>query len=232
MNHSIGTSYSEHKRTKWVPSSIFAKSGSGLIHALHVMLTNIRRLQKIKISTNWKCAAITPIHIKAEKYFVKNYRPIIQLNNDSKIHEKCPCKSTLTNVLSFLQKDHKALDDDSRTEIIAFKQHVSNVFDKVPHFEVLCRVAAIGGGGCILEAIFDHLTNRKQFVRVESVCSQMKDFSSGVPQGSWLFCVLINDLTESVIFIEIYLFADDLKNLSVNRCSSNSETPAFFRKLG
>ena len=112
-------------------------------------------------------------------------------------------------MFSFLPKIHKALDDDSCTEIIAFYLYVSDASDKVPHFEVLCKIAKIGVGGCISEAVFHHLTNRKQFVRVENDCSQMKDVSSGVPQESRLLCICFNNLIESVIFMR----------------------PAFYRKL-
>ena len=123
-------------------------------------------------------------------------------------------------MLSFLQTVYKALDEDSSSEIVAFYT-LSKAFDKVPHFELPCKVTEIGVGGCILEVLFDYLTNQKQFGRVENVCSQMKDVSSGVPQGSLLgplfFCIFINDIRQAVIFSEIYLFADDLVVLSINR---------------
>ena len=49
----------------------------------------------------------------------------------------------------------------------------------------------------------------------------MKDVSSGVPQrtllGPSLFFTFITIVDETVIFSETYLFADDLKDLSVNR---------------
>ena len=124
-------------------------------------------------------------------------------------------------MLSFLQKVFKELDKDRSSEIVAFYTDFSNAFDKVPHFELLCKVAEIGVGGCILEVLINYLTNRKQFVRVENVCSQMKDVSSGVHQGSLLgpllFCIFINNLHEAVIFSETHIFAGDLKALPTNR---------------
>ena len=73
----------------------------------------------------------------------------------------------------------------------------SNAFDKVPHFELVQKVANIGVGGCLLEIIVDYLDNRKQFVRVDSTRSETLDVTSGVPQGSLLgpllFCILAMD---------------------------------------
>ena len=61
-------------------------------------------------------------------------------------------------------------------------------------------------------------------MRVEIVCSQMKDVRIYVPQGSLLgpllFCIFINNLPEGVIFSETCLFADDLKVLSINRTTA------------
>ena len=69
-------------------------------------------------------------------------------------------KSTVVNVLSFLQKVHNTLDVDSSFEIVAFYTEFSKAFDKVPHFEILCKVAEIGVEGCILEVevLVDYLT--------------------------------------------------------------------------
>ena len=48
------------------------------------------------------------------------------------------------------------------------------------------KVAQIGSRGCILEVLFDYLTNWKHFVKVKKVCSHKKDVSSEVTQGSLL----------------------------------------------
>ena len=137
-------------------------------------------------------------------------------------------------MFSFLHKVHKALDDNSSSEIVAFYSDFSKAFDNEPHFELLCKIAKVGVRGCILEVLFNFLTNMKQFVRVRNVCWQMKDVCSSVPQGSLLgpllFCIFINGmfcisyLTKVIIFSETYLFRDDLKVLSINR------TPAQIQR--
>ena len=69
------------------PPSFFVNSGESVIHALHLLLKNIKRLRKIPKC--WKRAVVSPIHKKGEKFFVENYRPISLLDIDSKILEKC-----------------------------------------------------------------------------------------------------------------------------------------------
>ena len=68
------------------PPSFFVNSGEGMIHALHLLLKNIKRLRKIPKC--WKRAVVSPIHKKGEKFLVENYRPISLLDIDSKILEK------------------------------------------------------------------------------------------------------------------------------------------------
>ena len=66
-------------------------------------------------------------------------------------------------MLSFLKKLHEALDSNPNSEIVAFYSEFSKAFDKVPHYELIQKVAQIGVGGCLLEILNNYLENRKQF---------------------------------------------------------------------
>ena len=210
------------------------------VNIMHSVLRNIKRLRKIPDSR--KIAAITPVFKKGDPRKVENYRPVSLLNIDSKILEKClhialynhfqnfltnsqhgfaRRRSVQTNMLLFLKRIYEALDHDPQSKIIAFYTDFSKAFDKVLHYELIQKLIDIGVGGCLLEILIDYLSDRRQYVRVDNTSSKILDITSGVPPGSLLgpllFYIFINDLPDVLMFSEPFIFADDLKNLAVQR---------------
>ena len=65
-------------------------------------------------------------------------------------------------MLSLLEKIHEALDSDPDSENVAFYTDFSKDFEKVPHYELIQKVAQIGVRGCVLETLINY--NRSQAV--------------------------------------------------------------------
>ena len=76
-----------------------------------------------------------------------------------------------------------------------------------------------------LDAFYDYLEDRKQFVRADTTSNKVLSTNNGVPQGCLLgpllFCIFVNDLPDVLRFIEPYWFADDLKILAIGHNQSD-----------
>ena len=66
-----------------------------------------------------------------------------------------------------------------------------------------------------------NLKDRQQYVRVDNTSSRIVDITSGLPKGSLLgallFSMFNNDLPDVLVFSELFIFAEDLKILAVQR---------------
>ena len=217
-----------------IPPSFFKKLAEPMSCAFNTLFKTVKRLNAIP--QEWKTGAISPIHTKANKNAVENYRPVTLLNFASKILERCmnvplynhlatlvsKCqhgftknRSVLSNLLSNLKLVSETLDADPKTEILAFHTDFAKAFDKVPHTELLHKLEKMGVGGCFLQVLVDYLTNRKHYVRNGNCSSTKLIIPSGVPQGSILgpvlYCFFINDLPNAFRKSYTLFFADDLK---------------------
>jgi len=87
----------------------------------------------------------------------------------------------------------------------------SKAFDSVCHSKLIYKLESFGFGGKLLAWIKGYLTNRTQCVKVGNSLSSLASVLSGVPQGSVLG-PLINDLVDVFgNFLNVKLFADDVK---------------------
>ena len=62
----------------------------------------------------------------------------------------------------------------------------SAAFDRVNHRGILYKLASVGIGGSVLSLLTQFLSNRLQYVLVDSCRSKLVNVVSGVPQGSVL----------------------------------------------
>ena len=100
------------------------------------------------------------------------------------------------------------MDEGSPVDIIYLD--FQKAFDKVPHQRLILKLKSHGIGISIIHWIDKWLSDRRQRVVVDVDVSNWKPVLSGVPQGSVLFLIYINDLEEWVTS-KILEFADDTK---------------------
>ena len=159
---------------------------------------------------SFKQAQITPLLKKEglDSSDPASYRPISNLNTISKIIERLALTrlrqhitqsdnfskkqsayrqyhSTETALLSILDDVYGKIDKGRSTLLVALD--MSAAFDTVEHPVLLRRLeACFGVTGSALSWISSYLSDRSQFVRLDSFLSPVESCFCGVPQGSVL----------------------------------------------
>ena len=104
---------------------------------------------------------------------------------------------------------------------------VKKAFDTVNHDILLLKLGHYGISDKALTWFKSYLTDRKQFVSLNGVESNMNIISCGVPQGSvlgsLLFLLYINDLPNISKHLKFFLFADDTNIYYVSNDLKNLE---------
>ena len=181
-----------------------------------------------------KLAKVTPVFKSGSKQNTCNYRPISVLSVFSKILEKCVynrlydflCKhnilsenqfgfrkglSTSLALTQFLQSVVYSLDN-KKSSIGVFLD-LSKAFDTIDHSILLYKLNHYGIRGVPHSWIKNYLSNRQQFVCINSTKSHLKTIRCGVPQGSilgpLLFLLYVNDIRHSSPILQFTQFADD-----------------------
>ena len=181
-----------------------------------------------------KIARVVPIFKSGSKSDVKNYRPVSILTNLNKVFEKlvhsrlssflekyniisyaqygfCKGKSTTHATYEVLSKIQPAFTN-KMFSICVFADF-SKAFDTVDHTTLLRKLQDYGIRGPVLTFIESYLTNRKQFVNLTGVDSDLFDIAYGVPQGSVLgplfFNVYANEISLLQLDLDVVQYADD-----------------------
>ena len=187
------------------------------------------------VPVDWKHSRIIPLFKKGSRHVALNYRPISLTSVCCKTLERvvadclyeyldsCGLLSpsqfgfrqgrTVDDQLLLVYNDVSGwLDSWEAVDVVFFD--FSKAFDTVSHGVLLSKLRHLGIGGSILDWLGDFLRGRTMCVSVSGVCSEARQVTSGVPQGSvlgpLLFLIYVNFLPSSILN-KCMFFADDLK---------------------
>ena len=198
--------------------------------------------------SKFKIAKVLPLLKKSNNYNIENFRPISLLNTVSKILEKCVFNQLYnyfeSNKLFYVsqygyRKEHSTesacieLVDkishqlESKETPLCIFLDLSKAFDTLDHEILLKKLKYYGLSDTPMKWFTHYLSNRQQYVEVDSIKSSTTNIDTGVPQGSilgpLLFIIYMNDINKASEKFRAILYADDTSlNTTLNSIGINS----------
>ena len=214
-------------------SSIFLKRiTTSIIKPLTIVINQV--LNNGIFPDKLKIAKVVPIFKSGDCALTNNYRPISLLPVISKVIEKIiytqlslyfesnklfsdsqygfrPNRSTEQATRELTDRIISAMDNNDVP--IGIFLDLSKAFDTIDHAILLSKLEHYGVDGIPLQLVKNYLTNRKQYVKLNEVNSNVLPINTGVPQGSilgpLLFIIYINDFTRASSIFDFICYADD-----------------------
>ena len=108
---------------------------------------------------------------------------------------------------------------------------ISKTFDTIDHTILTQKLKHYGIQGCALKLFKKYLSNRKQYVKLNNVKSEMCEIKTGVPQGSilgpLLFVIYVNDIYKASFILHAIIYADGT-TLTANLEDFSAESKSSF----
>ena len=200
-------------------------------------------IRSSKFHNELKEADIVLVHKKNSKLSKENYRPIILLQNISKVYERClhdQMSEFFDNIFSKYQcgfrKGYSAqhcllvmIEEwkkvvDNGGAFGALLTDLSKAFDCILHGLIIAKLEPYSFQIYALRLVYDYLSNRKQRVKLNETFSSWRDIEYGVPQGSILgprlFNIHLCDLFYFLDDLDIASYADDTALYTVKKAKS------------
>jgi len=184
---------------------------------------------------SWKTANVVPVHKRASRSKLRNYRPVSLLCVISKVMESIINRQVMNHLESnAIITDHQfgfrrrigtsdalcvlhhqwseCIGRGGASRVLAVD--IAGAFDKVSHTGVLYKSEVCGLAGPLLKWLTSYLTDRSLRCVVGGKTSSLYPIRAGVPQGSILgpslFLIYVNDAPESLLpGSDLEAFADD-----------------------